>query len=155
MQESSTISNDDLQLFNAIYAGFIRQHDTVEYSSGMDIILWLRNALGTEEISYNGRAGFINILTTRLNNKEAPVISSSYTGGFHAINAISLIQSTSNPNEYSIGVYDNNYPGEKRYVKIVCNDTVCLTEANEYYSNSGQPIRITPSLEYDLAYYNQ
>ncbi len=155
MQESSTISNDDLQLFNAIYAGFIRQHDTVEYSSGMDIILWLRNALGTEEISYNGRAGFINILTTRLNNKEAPVISSSYTGGFHAINAISLIQSTSNPNEYSIGVYDNNYPGEKRYVKIVCNDTVCLTEANEYYSNSGQPIRITPSLEYDLAYYNR
>lgn len=155
MQESSTISNDDLQLFNAIYAGFIRQRDTVEYSSGMDIILWLRNALGTEEISYNGRAGFINILTTRLNNKEAPVISSSYTGGFHAINAISLIQSTSNPNEYSIGVYDNNYPGEKRYVKIVCNDTVCLTEANEYYSNSGQPIRITPSLEYDLAYYNQ
>lgn len=155
MQESSTISNDDLQLFNAIYAGFIRQHDTVEYSSGMDIILWLRNALGTEEISYNGRAGFINILTTRLNNKEAPVITSSYTGGFHAINAISLIQSTSNPNEYSIGVYDNNYPGEKRYVKIVCNDTVCLTEANEYYSNSGQPIRITPSLEYDLAYYNQ
>ena len=155
MQESSTISNDDLQLFNAIYAGFIRQQDTVEYSSGMDIILWLRNALGTEEISYNGRAGFINILTTRLNNKEAPVISSSYTGGFHAINAISLIQSTSNPNEYSIGVYDNNYPGEKRYVKIVCNDTVCLTEANEYYSNSGQPIRITPSLEYDLAYYNQ
>ena len=155
MQESSTISNDDLQLFNAIYAGFIRQQDTVEYSSGMDIILWLRNALETEEISYNGRAGFINILTTRLNNKEAPVISSSYTGGFHAINAISLIQSTSNPNEYSIGVYDNNYPGEKRYVKIVCNDTVCLTEANEYYSNSGQPIRITPSLEYDLAYYNQ
>lgn len=155
MQESSTISNDDLQLFNAIYAGFIRQHDTVEYSSGMDIILWLRNALGTEEISYNGRAGFINILTTRLNNKEAPVISSSYTGGFHAINAISLVQSTSNPNEYSIGVYDNNYPGEKRYVKIVCNDTVCLTEANEYYSNSGQPIRITPSLEYDLAYYNR
>lgn len=155
MQESSTISNDDLQLFNAIYAGFIRQHDTVEYSSGMDIILWLRNVLGTEEISYNGRAGFINILTTRLNNKEAPVISSSYTGGFHAINAISLIQSTSNPNEYSIGVYDNNYPGEKRYVKIVCNDTVCLTAANEYYSNSGQPIRITPSLEYDLAYYNQ
>ena len=155
MQESSTISNDDLQLFNAIYAGFIRQQDTVEYSSGMDIILWLRNVLGTEEISYNGRAGFINILTTRLNNKEAPVISSSYTGGFHAINAISLIQSTSNPNEYSIGVYDNNYPGEKRYVKIVCNDTVCLTEANEYYSNSGQPIRITPSLEYDLAYYNQ
>lgn len=155
MQESSTISNDDLQLFNAIYAGFIRQQDTVEYSSGMDIILWLRNALGTEEISYNGRAGFINILTTRLNNKEAPVISSSYTGGFHAINAISLIQSTSNPNEYSIGVYDNNYPGEKRYVKIVCNDTVCLTAANEYYSNSGQPIRITPSLEYDLAYYNQ
>lgn len=155
MQESSTISNDDLQLFNAIYAGFIRQQDTVEYSSGMDIILWLRNALGTEEISYNGRAGFINILTTRLNNKEAPVISSSYTGGFHAINAISLVQSTSNPNEYSIGVYDNNYPGEKRYVKIVCNDTVCLTEANEYYSNSGQPIRITPSLEYDLAYYNR
>lgn len=35
-----------------------------------------------------------------------------YSGGLHAINAISLVQDIDNPNLYYIGVYDNNYPGE-------------------------------------------
>lgn len=153
MQTSNIMKKDDTQMFNAILAGFIRQHTTTHYSSGSNFVLWLRNVIGTESTDYNGAQGFINILKTRLNDKDAPVISSSYSGGLHAINAISLVQDIENPNYYYIGVYDNNYPGEKRYVDIKCNKDICSTVANDYYTESGQPIRITPSLEYDLAYY--
>lgn len=153
MQTSSTMNNDDAQMFNAIYAGFIRQNTTAHYSSGSNFTLWLRNFVGTETTDYTGAQGFINILKSRLNDKDAPVISSSYSGGLHAINAISLVQDIENPNYYYIGVYDNNYPGEKRYVDIICNKDTCSTVANDYYTESGQPIRITPSLEYDLEYY--
>lgn len=155
MQTSEMISNDDKQLLNAIYAGFIKQHSISNYSSGMDYILWLRNILGTDDIAYSGSKGFINILKTRLNDSDAPVISSDFSSGLHAINAISLVQDIDNPNYYYIGVYDNNYPGEKRYVDIKCNEKSCLTVANKYYSKSDQPIRITASLEQDLNYYEK
>lgn len=153
MQTSNVMKNDDMQMFNAIWAGFIRQNTTTHYSSGTNFMLWLRNVVGTESTDYTGAQGFINILKSRLNDKDAPVISSSYSGGLHAINAISLVQDIENPNYYYIGVYDNNYPGEKRYVDIKCNKDTCVTVANDYYTESNQPIRITPSLEYDLSYY--
>lgn len=153
MQTSKVMKKDDTQMFNAIWTGFIRQNATTHYSSGSNFVLWLRNVIGTESTDYTGAQGFINILKSRLNDKDAPVISSSYSGGLHAINAISLVQDIENPNYYYIGVYDNNYPGEKRYVDIKCNKDICSTVANDYYTESGQPIRITPSLEYDLAYY--
>lgn len=86
---------------------------------------------------------------------DAPVIFSNFNGGFHAINAISLVQDNKDFNHYYIGVYDNNYPGEKRYVDIECTKKTCVTKANNYYSNSKQPIRITASLEYDLEYYQK
>ena len=154
MQTSSIMSNDDLQMFNAIYTSFIRQDATTHYSSSSNFVLWLRNVIGTESTDYTGAAGFINILKSRLNDKDAPVISSTFSGGLHAINAISLVQDIDNPNLYYIGVYDNNYPGEKRYVNLECNKDTCVTKANSYYTSSGEPVRITPSLEYDLAYYN-
>lgn len=154
MQANSKMNYDDTQMFNAIYTGFIRQFVTTHYSSGTDIILWLRNIVGTETTNYKGGQGFINILKSRLNDKDAPVISASFSGGLHAVNAISLVQDIDNPNHYYIGVYDNNYPGEKRYVDIECNKKTCVTKANSYYTSSGEPIRITPSLEYDLEYYN-
>lgn len=153
MQKSSVVKNDDKQMFNAIYASFIKQNAVTNYSSGSDFILWLRNVLGSESTDYKGANGFINILISRLNDKDAPVIISDFSGGLHAINAISLVQDVENPNYYYIGVYDNNYPGEKRYVDIECNEKTCVTKANHYYKGSGQPIRITPSLESDLQYY--
>lgn len=153
--QNSNMKNEDIQMFNAIYTSFIKQNITTHYSSGSNFILWLRNVIGTETTSYKGAQGFINILETRLKDKDAPVISSSYSGGLHAINAISLVQDIENPNYYYIGVYDNNYPGEKRYVDIKCNNNICATVANDYYTESDQPIRITPSLEYDLEYFKQ
>lgn len=153
MQTSSVINNDDKQMFNAIYTGFISQNTTAFYSSGSNFTLWMRNIIGTENTEYTSGPGFINILKSRMDDKDAPVISSSYSGGLHAINAISLVQDIENPNYYYIGVYDNNYPGEKRYVNLECKKDTCLTRTNTYYSDSDQPIRITPSLEYDLEYY--
>lgn len=153
MQTSKIINNDDKQMFNAIYTGFIRQNVTTHYSSSSNFILWLRNVIGTEITDYKGADGFINILKARLDDRDAPVISSNFSGGLHAINAISLVQDIDNPNYYYIGVYDNNYPGEKRYVDVECNKKICVTKANDYYTNTGEPIRITPSLEYDLQYY--
>lgn len=153
MQTSSVMKKDDTQMFNAIWAGFIRQNTAIHYSSGSNFVLWLRNVLGTELIDYTGSQGFINILKSRLNDKDAPVISSSFSGGLHAINAISLVQDIENPNYYYIGVYDNNYPGEKRYVDVKCNKDTCVTVANDYYTTTGEPIRVTPSIEYDLEYY--
>lgn len=154
MQTSNIMKKDDVQMFNAIWTGFIRQNVISSYSSGTDFVLWLRNVIGTESTDYTGAQGFINILKSRLNDKDAPVIVSSYSGGLHAINAISLVQNIENPNYYYIGVYDNNYPGEKRYVDIKCTEDICSTVANKYYTESGQPIRITPSFEYDLKYFN-
>lgn len=153
MQSSSVIDKADKNLLNAIYSGFIRQNTITHYSSSSNWILWLRNVIGKESVDYTGAQGFINILKSRLDDKDAPVISSTFSGGLHAINAISLVQDKDNPNLYYIGVYDNNYPNEKRYVDIECNKDTCVTKANNYYSGSGEPIRITPSLEYDLEYF--
>ncbi len=150
MQTSNVIENDDKQMLNAIYAGFIKQNTVSHYSSSLNFLLWMKSVLGTETIKYSGGPAFINILITRMKDKDAPVISVD----FHAINAISLVQDIENPNLYYIGVYDNNYPGEKRYIDLECKKDTCLTKENDYYPNSGLPIRITPSLEYDLLYFN-
>ncbi len=151
--QNSAIDNDDKQLFNAIYASFIKQEQDSYYASSSNFTLWARNFIGTESIGYTGGDGFINIVKTRLQDHDPLVMGASFSGGLHAINAISLIQDIDNPNYYYIGVYDNNYPGEKRYVDVECKKGKCYTKANSYYTNSKEPIRVTPSLEYDLKYF--
>lgn len=153
MQSSKVIENSDKQLLNAIYTGFIRQNITDHYSSSSNFILWLRNIYGSESSEKMNSAAFIELLRNRLDSGDVPVISSSYSGGLHAINAISLVQDNKDSNHYYIGVYDNNYPGEKRYVDIQCNKKTCVTKANNYYTKSNQPIRITASLDYDLKFF--
>ncbi len=153
IQNNNKINVVDRNLLNAIYAAFAKQNGESRYSSGSNFLLWLRQLVGSESIDYKGKEGFINVLTTRLKNGDPIVLVSNFCG-MHAINAISLIQDSDNPNYYKIAVYDNNYPGEKRYVDLECNDKTCVTKANEYYSNSNEPIRITVSLEQDLEYYN-
>lgn len=149
MQTSSIMKKDDTQMFNAIYASFIKQKRDTHYASGTNFIFWLADIMGVEATDYKGEQGFINILKSRLNDKDPIVISTMS----HAVNAISLVQDIDNPNHYYIGIYDNNYPGEKRYYELNCKNNVCKTIDNEYYQNGGQVLRITPSLEYDLAYY--
>lgn len=153
MQSSSVIDNEDKQIINAIYAGFIQQNVKISYSSSSNFTLWLRNVVGTESSKKLNSAAFIELLRERLDNGDAPVIMSSYSGGLHAINAISLVQDNEDSNHYYIGVYDNNYPGEKRYVDMICNKQTCVTQANSYYTQSNEPIRISTSFESDLEYF--
>lgn len=153
MQSSEIIENSDKQLLNAIYTGFIRQNETEHYSSSSNFTLWLRNVFGSESTEKMNSAAFIELLRNRLDNGDVPVISSSYSDGLHAVNAINLVQDNKDSNHYYIGVYDNNYPGEKRYIDIQCNKKTCVTKANSYYTNSDEPIRITASLDYDLKFF--
>lgn len=155
MQTSSEITDNDLQLFNAILTAYNKQVSNTIYTSGLDLKSVLITSLTASEFGWFGKTTFINILTSRLNNGEAIVIGGYlYNEGGHAVNAISLIQDIENPNYYYISVYDNNYPGETRYVDIECNLTSCVTVANEYYDGSGSVIEITGSLEDDLSYYS-
>ena len=153
MQSGSVIDNADKQIFNAIFAGQIRQAATDTYSSASNFLLWSRNVIGTESTETMNAAAFIELLRTRLDSRDAPVISSTFSSGLHAVNAISLAQDNEDANHYYIGVYDNNYPGEKRYVDVVCTKKSCVTKANSYYTKSDEPIRLTASLEYDLEFF--
>lgn len=153
MQTSNKIDGDDKEMFNALYAAFIKQNVSVHYSSSSNFQLFLREKFGSETIEYKNGPAFINILESRMNDKDAPVIVSNFEGGLHAINAISLIQDIENPNIYYIGVYDNNYPGEKRYLEVETKKDKSVTKSNTYYGNSGEAIRITPSIESDMEYY--
>ena len=153
MQTSNMIENSDKQIINAIYAGFIKQDATVHYSSSSNFTIWVRNVIGTETSKKLNSAAFIELLRDRLDSGDAPVIFGIFSGGLHAINAISLVQDNIDSNHYYIGVYDNNYPGEKRYVDLQCNKKTCVTKANNYYTSSKEPIRITTSLDDDLKYF--
>lgn len=66
---------------------------------------------------------------------------------------ISLAQNNNDANHYYIGVYDNNFPGEKRYIEMTCTKKSCVTKANDNYNSSEQPIFISASLEEDLKYF--
>jgi len=158
MQNSNSLENTDKQLLNAINLLFVKQGEGGFYSSGMSFDLWKMDVLGSivgmDYIDYKGSNGFINILKSRLNDKDAIVLSADFYGQ-HSINAINLIQDIDNPNYYYIGVYDNNFPGQKRYVDIECNKETCSIVPNDYYPNAKGPISVTPSLEYDLEYFNK
>lgn len=153
MQTSNMIENSDKQIINAIYAGFIKQDATDHYSSSSNFLIWARNVFGSESSKKLNSAAFIELLRDRLDSGDVPVIFGSFSGGLHAINAISLVQDNTDSNHYYIGVYDNNYPGEKRYVDVQCNKKTCVTKANNYYTKSKEPIRITMSLDEDLKYF--
>ena len=152
MQNSSKISNADKQMFNAIYAMFIKQMGATRCYSGMTAVSIFSYIIGMPTSMYTPNA-FTNILMSRMLAGDAPVLGGDFTGtGNHAVNAISLIQDIHNHNRYYIGVYDNNHPGELRYVNIVCNLNNCVTEKNEYYAGDKQVLMVNPSLEKDLEY---
>ena len=153
MQSSSILDNNDKQLLNALSSFLIKQLDTDFYSSSFSFENWVFDKLTDQNFDRIHSAAFIELLKSRIESGDAPVIGGDFDGGDHAINAISLAQHIDNPNHYSIGVYDNNYPGEKRYVDIVCNKLVCVTKEGAYYSNSNKAINISKSLDDDLAYF--
>ncbi len=156
MQENSTIDSDDKNLLNAIFASFISQYTAPVISSGIDGITVARAMISTDNLVDFRGSYFINKLYQRISSGEAPVIGGILfkSGGRHAINAISLIQDIKDPSHYYIGVYDNNYPGERRILELSCGRVSCMTKSNNYYDGSGDPIYITLSEQADIDHFN-
>lgn len=80
--------------------------------------------------------------------------------GDHAINAIKLIQDIDDANKFKIAVYDNNYPGETRYIEVTrtkyskfqLNYTAWVNEYNYTFKydkdDDGEAEDITVSISY-------
>ena len=92
--------NDDVQMLKAIWRLFMYQMDgdTLPFS-------------GSHDKAYNK-------LVTELKSGNPMVIG---INGNHAINAVRLIQDLEDANKFKLEVYDNNYPGEVRYIEITRN----------------------------------
>lgn len=93
----SSVSKDEYQMLNAIWRLFILQVDDerTSFSSAPDRAF--------EELQSHLSSG-------------TPVVTS--VNGNHAINSIKLIQDINDSNKFKIEVYDNNYPGETRYIEV-------------------------------------
>ena len=96
---NTEVVKDESQLIDAIWRLYILQ----------------ANAKKTSFSSDSDKA--FNELYSQLNDGTPLVIGLSGAGN-HAINAIRLIQDTNDANKYKIEVYDNNYPGETRYIEV-------------------------------------
>ena len=93
----NTVSKDENQVLKAIWRLFILQTKYKNTSFVTD-----------PDKAYES-------LTNTLNEGTPPVISVNYG---HAINALRLMQDIENPNKFKLEVYDNNFPGEVRYMEI-------------------------------------
>lgn len=152
MQNSVAMDGTDRSLMNAIFAGQIRQATVKMYSSGSAIGIG-GAAVKTNVKQMTNSNDFMSLLMTRLRKHEAPVILAYFSGGLHAMNAINLIQDARDSNHYYVGVYDSNYPGEKRYLELECSKYSCTTRSNGYYSESGEVIRMSISQAEDLKHF--
>jgi hypothetical protein len=154
MQNSAAMDDVDRSLMNAIFAGQIRQTTVRMYSSGSAVGIDGNVIKRTNVKQMTNSNDFMNLITARLRRHEAPVILAYFSGGLHAMNAINLIQDAKDSNHYYVGVYDSNYPGEKRYLELKCSKYSCTTRSNSYYGESGEVIRMSISQAEDLKHFN-
>ena len=152
MQSNATMNDIDRSLMNAIFASQIRQATVKMYSSGSAIGID-GATLQTSLKQMTNSNDFMSLLVSRIRAHEAPVILAYFSGGLHAMNAINLIQDAKDSNHYFVGVYDSNYPGEKRYLELKCSKYSCITKANDYYNESGEVIRMSISQDEDLKHF--
>lgn len=91
------VGKDDSQLINAVWRLFILQADDkrVSFSSSPD-------------------EAFYDLMRDLDDGTPRVLIINSN----HAINAIRLIHDTDDSNKFKIEVYDNNFPGETRYIEV-------------------------------------
>lgn len=72
-------------------------------------------------------------LVMELNNNNPIVLS---IGGNHAVNAVRLIQDNSDANKFKLEIYDNNYPGERRYIEVTRSKYTNVIKKWLYEDNS-------------------
>lgn len=107
----NNVDQDDKNVLNAINRLFYTQISYVPDSK-------LDESIIEESVfSLNSNAAYSK-LSNGISNNEAPVISMTYSNGGHAVNAIKIINDTKNPNKLKIEIYDNNFPGEKKYIDV-------------------------------------
>ena len=96
---NTEVVKDESQLLDAIWRLFILQSNDKKTTFGPE-----------PDQAFNE-------LYNSLNN-GTPLVLDIRNKHSHAINAIRLIQDTNDANKYKIEVYDNNYPGETRYIEV-------------------------------------
>lgn len=125
--------NDDVQMLKAIWRLFMYQMDGESLSFAPN-----------PDKAYNK-------LVTELKSGTPMVIE---INGNHAINAVRLIQDLEDSNKFKLEVYDNNYPGEVRYIeitrtkynKIQLNYTAWTNEYEYKFKYNGEKIPVDLSL---------
>jgi len=93
----NNVSKDEYGVINSIWRLFMLQVEDEELS-----------------FSSNNDKTY-SLLTGELKSKNPIVIG---IGGNHAVNAVRLIQDNNDSNTFKLEIYDNNYPGEIRYINI-------------------------------------
>lgn len=96
----NNVDNDDVQLLSAIWRLFILQMQAKQTSFTAD-----------PDDAYAK-------LVDKLEDGIPMVIT---INGNHAINGVRLIQDLEDANKFKLEVYDNNYPGEVKYIEITRN----------------------------------
>ena len=91
------VTKDESQVLNAIWRLFIEQVDDKRTGFG-----------ASPDKAFKELNDYLN--------NGVPVILS--VADCHAINAVKLIQDIKDSNKFKIEVYDNNYPGEVRYINV-------------------------------------
>lgn len=94
---NNAVSKDEAGMLNAIWRLFILQRGAKNISFSSD-----------PDEAWEG-------LLTSLADKTPQVLAINDN---HAVNAIRLIQDISNANRFKIEVYDNNFPGETKYITV-------------------------------------
>lgn len=136
MQNNKKYEYTDVQLLNAVYQFHSLQGELEHFSSGgVNITEGLYTI--TQAWSYNSDYKWdgtviIDLIAKRLKNKEAPLLFYQTGDGHHAINVTKLYR-YNNKNKYRIYIYNNNYPGEEKWLDIEIGKKTCEINSNIFY----------------------